>query len=82
MEAARLREREGGERMEMVNEIYRGERMNLSSLLLIFLRCLEVLNFQTLEPPKIFPEVGFQQHFPEPPGTSLKPPESALLQNQ
>jgi hypothetical protein len=41
-----------------------------------------VLNFKTLEPPEIFPKVGFQQHFPKPPGNSLEPPESALLQNQ
>jgi hypothetical protein len=30
MEAAHLRERERGERMETVNEIYRGERMRLT----------------------------------------------------
>jgi hypothetical protein len=41
-----------------------------------------VLNFQTPEPPAIFPEVGFQQHFPERPGNSSEPPGSALLQNQ
>jgi hypothetical protein len=45
-------------------------------------QCLEVLNFQTSKPPEIFLEVGFQQHFPEPPGNSLEPPGSALLQNQ
>jgi hypothetical protein len=44
-------------------------------------QCLVVLNFQTQEPSEIFPEVGFQQHFPEPTGNSSEPPESALLQN-
>jgi hypothetical protein len=33
MEAAHLRERERGERMETVNEIYRGERIRLTEKL-------------------------------------------------
>jgi hypothetical protein len=41
-----------------------------------------VLNFQSPEPLEMCPEVGFQQHFLEPPRHSLEPPGSALLQNQ
>jgi hypothetical protein len=44
-------------------------------------QCLVVLRSSTLEPPEIFPKVGFQQHFPEPLGNSSVPQESAILQN-
>jgi hypothetical protein len=50
--------------------------------LIIGSQCLVVLSSQTSEPPEIFSEVGFQQHFPKPLGNSSEPPEFALLQNQ